>query len=95
MPDAAVWLDKVRHIAATGCVVSLPWANADLNAVARTGDTWLMREAVERGPFVLQRVLGTAGTLNTVVTGTGYVENGTAPALVAEKVTSETAATSP
>ncbi|MGX0630646.1 uncharacterized protein DUF6049 [Corynebacterium afermentans] len=79
--DAKVWLDKVRHIAATGCVVSLPWANADLNAVARTGDTWLMREAVERGPFVLQRVLGTAGTLNTVVTGAGYVENGTAPAL--------------
>ena len=79
--DAKVWLDKVRHIAATGCVVSLPWANADLNAVARTGDKWLMREAVERGPFVLQRVLGTAGTLNTVVTGTGYVEDGTAPAL--------------
>lgn len=79
--DAEVWLDKVRHIAATGCVVALPWANADLNAVARTGDTWLMREAVERGPFVLQRVLGTPGTLNTVVTGAGYVEDGTAPAL--------------
>ena len=79
--DAAVWLDKVRHIAATGCVVALPWANADLNAAARTGDTWLMREAVERGPFVLQRVLGTTGVQNTVVTGAGYVEDGAAPAL--------------
>lgn len=79
--DAAVWLDKVRHIAATGCVVALPWANADLNAVARTGDTWLMREAVERGPFVLQRVLGTTGVQNTVVTGAGYVDDGAAPAL--------------
>lgn len=79
--DAAVWLDKVRHLAATGCVVALPWANADLNAVARTGDTWLMREAVERGPFVLQRVLGTTGVQNTVVTGAGYVEDGAAPAL--------------
>lgn len=79
--DAKVWLDKVRDIAATGCVVSLPWANADLNAVARTGDTWLMREAVERGPFVLQRVLGTAGTLNTVVASSGYVDEGAAPAL--------------
>ena len=79
--NAAVWLDKVRHIAATGCVVALPWANADLNAVARTGDTWLMREAVERGPFVLQRVLGTTGVQNTVVTGAGYVEDGAAPAL--------------
>lgn len=79
--DAKVWLDKVRRIAATGCTVALPWANADLGAVARTGDPWLMREAVERGPFVLERVLGTAGTLNTVVSGTGYVEAGTAPAL--------------
>ncbi|MDN8626227.1 uncharacterized protein DUF6049 [Corynebacterium mucifaciens] len=79
--DAAVWLDKVRQIAATGCVVALPWANADLNAVARTGDTWLMREAVERGPFVLQRVLGTTGVQNTVVTGAGYVDDGAAPAL--------------
>ena len=79
--DAAVWLDKVRQIAATGCVVALPWANADLNAVARTGDTWLMREAVERGPFVLQRVLGTTGVRNTVVAGAGYVEDGAAPAL--------------
>ena len=79
--DAAVWLDKVRQVAATGCVVALPWANADLNAVARTGDKWLMREAVERGPAVLQRVLGNAGTLNTVVTGSGYVDTGAAPAL--------------
>lgn len=79
--DAKAWLDKVREIAATGCTVALPWANADLNAVARTGDPWLMREAVERGPFVLQRVLGTAGTINTVVAGTGYIEAGAGPAL--------------
>lgn len=71
--DAAAWLEKVRLIAATQCTVALPWANTDLNAVVRTGDPWLMREAIERGPFVLGRVLGNAGTLNVVVPGTGYV----------------------
>lgn len=79
--DAKAWLDKVRQVSEQGCTVALPWANADLNAVARTGDEWLMREAVERGPFVLQRVLGNAGTINTVVTGPGYVEPEAAPAL--------------
>ncbi|MCP1388459.1 hypothetical protein M5J20_09735 [Corynebacterium sp. TA-R-1] len=79
--DAARWLDKVRDIADDGCTVALPWANADLNAVARTGDPWLMREAIERGPFTLGRVLGTTGTLNTVVPGTGYVAEDTLGAL--------------
>lgn len=79
--DAQAWLDKVRAVSETGCTVALPWANADLGAVARTGDTWLMREAVERGPFVLQRVLGSTGTLNAVVPGTGYVDDATAPSL--------------
>lgn len=79
--DAKAWLDKIRQVSDQGCTVALPWANADLNAVARTGDEWLMREAVERGPFVLQRVLGNAGTINTVVSGPGYVEQGAAPAL--------------
>lgn len=71
--DAQAWLEKVRSISTTGCTVALPWANTDLGAVARTGDPWLMREAVERGPFVLRRVLGSAGTLNVVVPGSGYV----------------------
>ncbi|QYH19012.1 hypothetical protein JKI95_06825 [Corynebacterium aquatimens] len=79
--DAAAWLDKVRDISATGCTVALPWANTDLNAVARTGDPWLMREAIERGPFVLGRVLGSTGTMNTVVPGTGYVAADTVGAL--------------
>ncbi|WKD58427.1 hypothetical protein CAPI_09520 [Corynebacterium capitovis DSM 44611] len=79
--DAASWLEKVRQAAGTGCVVALPWANADLNAVARTGDVWLMREAIERGPFTLQEILGTAGVSNTVVPAAGYVDQGVGAAL--------------
>ena len=76
--DARKWLDKVGDIASSGCVVAMPWANADLNAVARTGDVWLMREAVERGPSTLARVLGQAGVANAVVAPSGYLGPGAA-----------------
>ena len=79
--DAKAWLDKMRQISNSGCTVALPWANTDLNAVAQTGDPWLMREAIERGPFTLERILGQAGVLNTVVPAAGYVAEDVAPAL--------------
>ena len=79
--DAAEWIGDLVAVAEQGCVVALPWANTDLRAVAATGDTWLMREAVERGPFTLERILGTAGTTNTVVMPGGYVTPETYPAL--------------
>ncbi|MDR7330582.1 hypothetical protein [Corynebacterium guangdongense] len=79
--DAAEWIGDLVAVAEQGCVVALPWANTDLRAVAATGDTWLMREAVERGPFTLERILGTAGTTNAVVMPGGYVTPETYPAL--------------
>lgn len=79
--DAAGWIEDLAVVAEQGCVVALPWANTDLRAVSATGDTWLMREAVERGPFTLERVLGTTGTTNTVVVPGGYVTPQTYPAL--------------
>lgn len=79
--DAAAWLTKVRAIAQNDCTVSLPWGNTDIDAVSRTGDPWLVREAIERGPFVLEKVLGTTGTTNVVVPSSGYVDQETVPAL--------------
>ncbi|WP_165164726.1 hypothetical protein [Corynebacterium qintianiae] len=79
--DAQAWLDRVTALAATQCVVALPWANTDLNAVARTGDVWLMREAVERGPATLKEILETESLTNTVVPGAGYVVPGVPAAL--------------
>lgn len=72
--DAQVWLDRVRAVAAEGCLVSLPWANADLRAVADADDAALMNEAVGRGPAVLQDVLGAAGVTNTIIAPGGYVD---------------------
>lgn len=79
--DARAWLDRLRDIAATHCIIAMPWANADLNAVARTGDVWLMREAVERGPVTLKKHLGTGGVGNVVLPGAGYLDEGVAAGL--------------
>lgn len=79
--DAAAWLDKLRGAAKNNCAVALPWANTDLNAVARTGDTWLMREAVERGPFTAERILETPVVRNLVVPGAGYLTSESAPGM--------------
>lgn len=76
--DAAAFVDKLSSLAADACLISLPWANAELDAVSATQDPWLMREAVERGPATLNRVLGTPGETNTVITPTGYVSPTTA-----------------
>lgn len=79
--NAALWMEKVRRIAHNGCTVALPWSNTDINAVVRVGDPWLVREAIERGPFALSSVLGTTGIMNTVVPSSGYVNAETVAAL--------------
>ncbi len=71
--DAKAWLDKLREATKDNCTVALPWANTDLNAVARTGDKWLMRESVERGPFTVERILQSPVLHNIVVPGAGYL----------------------
>lgn len=78
---AREWLTGLREVAAEGCTVALPWANAELGAVAATGDRWLMREAVERGPATLREVLGSEPETNLVIPGEGYVSEDLAPAL--------------
>ena len=79
--EAAAWLVKLRHVAAGSCTVALPWANPDLNAVAQTGDKWLMREALERGPTVVEEALGQAVLPNMVIPGTGYITPQAVPAM--------------
>lgn len=70
---AAAWLEKLRTVAQQSCTVALPWANADLAAVGRTGSTALMREALSRGPLTLTEVLGVVPEGNIVLPGGGYI----------------------
>lgn len=70
---AGEWIAKVRTLASSGCTVALPWSDTDLDAVARTGNQWLMREAIARGPEVLDSILGVEVERNIVIPGSGYV----------------------
>jgi len=57
---AARWLDGLRSVAATTCVTAIPWAQADLNATARTALGEQQRIAVVQGAAVVNRVTGAA-----------------------------------
>ncbi|WPF66148.1 MULTISPECIES: hypothetical protein [unclassified Corynebacterium] len=78
---AQAWLERLSHVAAQQCVVALPWANADLDAVQRTANPWLMREALQRGQEVISQVLGVQPQRGVVVPGSGYVSEATVPSL--------------
>ncbi|MCS4535476.1 hypothetical protein [Corynebacterium sp. HS2168-gen11] len=79
---AAQWLRTTEELAQqNGCVVALPWANADINAVAATGNTWLLREAVSESARVVGDILHVPPIPNLVVPATGYITEATAPLL--------------
>ncbi|MDK8723440.1 hypothetical protein QP919_08525 [Corynebacterium propinquum] len=76
--DAArEWLDMIRDV---DCVLAMPWANTDLNAVQGTHDGWMLHEATDRGPELLQRVLGLESR-PVLLPGNGYVSRETSYAL--------------
>lgn len=72
--EAGQWLERLRGVVASNCTVALPWANADLNAVGRTGDPWLMREAIERGQYTIHDVLGVWPTSRVIIPPAGYID---------------------
>ncbi|KQB84672.1 hypothetical protein [Corynebacterium oculi] len=78
---AQEWLERLGRVASHQCVVSLPWANADLDAVQRTANPWLMREAIQRGQEVISQVIGVQPERGVVVPGSGYVSEATVPSL--------------
>ncbi|HLU57180.1 MAG TPA: DUF6049 family protein [Pseudonocardia sp.] len=54
---AAQWLQQLASVARTGCVVALPFADADLVALTRAGLTDLAERAITEGRQVLQEIL--------------------------------------
>ncbi|SQG63632.1 hypothetical membrane protein [Corynebacterium renale] len=87
---AATFLETLRRLAADHCVTALPWANADLGAVARTNNAWLMRETLERGQGTLATILGIRPRTNLVIPGSGYLEPGTERAMAWADATTTT-----
>jgi len=57
---AAQWLDQLASVARGGCVIALPYADADLVALTRAGMPDLATRAVTDGRAVLQGILQTS-----------------------------------
>lgn len=71
--DAQRILDELKDITANSCTVALPWANAEVNAIAATNNQWLIQEALLRGQSTIEDVLGVVPLENVVIAPTGYV----------------------
>jgi hypothetical protein len=56
---AAQWLDQLASVARGGCVIALPYADADVVALTRAGMGELATSAIVDGRQILQDVLGT------------------------------------
>lgn len=72
---AGEWITKLRRATEDGCVVSLPWANADINAIGTVGNQWLARETLTRGRDVLPAILGRELSSDVVIPPSGYLSD--------------------
>lgn len=91
--DAGRWLGELRALAEGGCVVTLPAAQSDLDAVGRVGDATLTATALDRAGTV-RRVLGVDPVPDLVVPASGTLAPGTAEALGTARTTALVAAPS-
>ncbi|WP_426721543.1 hypothetical protein [Corynebacterium auriscanis] len=80
---AKAWLKDLRELVKGGCSVALPYAGADINAVAATGNDWLGVQAFGTGAQTIKRVLGVVPQQNIVVPSSGYVAPESVPMLAA------------
>lgn len=79
--DAQLWLDKVSSIASDACVVATPWAQADVGAVAATGNPHLLAQATAGGSAVLAETLGAQPLEGVIIPPNGYLTETAAQAL--------------
>lgn len=78
--DASRWLDELRALAAGGCVVALPAAQANLDVVGAIGDTTLTSAALDRSDSV-ERILDVAPVPDVLVPASGTLAPDAARAL--------------
>ncbi|MDV3131408.1 MULTISPECIES: DUF6049 family protein [Mycobacterium] len=70
--DAAVaWLNRLRGIAQRMCVVSTTYAQADLDALHRVGDSGLSTIAVKSAGDIVDQILGIASVRGASLIGDG------------------------
>lgn len=72
---ALAWLDRLRAMARHMCVTPLPYAQADLDAVAQMADDGLSHQATTGAADVLDQILGTTSLRGATLLGDGHLSN--------------------
>ncbi|MBT0567755.1 DUF6049 family protein [Williamsia sp. CHRR-6] len=78
---AQEWLQRLRTTAARLCVVALPFAQADLDSLARAGDPALIRIGVSDPAEIVDSILGISSLRGVAVPVTGALATTTATML--------------
>lgn len=81
---ATTWLERLRRLANHTCVTAIPYAQADLDALARVGDAGLDAIAVSRPADIVDRILRVTSTRGVVVLGDGRLTDGAAKLIGAQ-----------
>ncbi|MET0703786.1 MAG: hypothetical protein ABWY93_29430 [Mycobacterium sp.] len=68
---ATGWLDRLRALAGRMCVAATPYAEADLDALQRVGDTGLSSFATTGADDLVDQILGVAATRGATLVGDG------------------------
>ncbi|MGB3524020.1 MAG: hypothetical protein WBA50_21360, partial [Mycobacterium sp.] len=83
--DAArTWLERLRRLAHRTCVTATPYAQADLDALARVGDARLDEIAVHKPADIVDRILEVTSTRGAVLLGDGRLTAGAADLIGAQ-----------
>lgn len=75
---ATTWLERLRRLAHRTCVTATPYAQADLDALARVGDPRLDEIAVHKPADIVDRILEVTATRGAVLLGDGRLTAGAA-----------------
>ncbi|MEB3020065.1 DUF6049 family protein [[Mycobacterium] crassicus] len=81
---ATTWLERLRRLANHTCVAASPYAQADLDTLARVGDPGLDATAVSRPADIVDRILRVTSTRGAVLLGDGRLTSGAADLIGAQ-----------
>lgn len=75
---ASIWLERLRRLAQRTCVAATPYAQTDLDALARVGDPKLDEIAVRKPADIVDRILQVSSTRGAVLLSDGRLTSGAA-----------------
>lgn len=84
---AAQWLAELRRVAAKTCVVATPFAQADLNSLARVDDDGLTRAALNNPADIVDTILEVDSVRGLAVPAIGAVDRAGSEQLAAAGIT--------